>query len=136
MSETAHKEQAIRQVILDGAAGDYVDIADRVKERFRIDVSVALVEQVAIAMRNEKQQSVEPESVNLRGGEIGLTASHVPSEQPATEQPVTEKAPSAAVSSTPGSQREMTLQFVEAVGGFNAAHKALDELEGSLKKLM
>ena len=107
MSETPSKEEAIRTVILDGAAGDYVDIADLVKSRFRIDVSVALVEQVAIKLREEKSH-----------GQVDSRTSST----------------SGPPSDTP--HDALALKFVEAVGGFQAARKAIDDLESSVKKLL
>ena len=113
MTETLTKEEAIRQVILDGAGGDYVDVANRVKERFHLDVGVALVEQVAIKFREGKAATES----GTNGGTTKVKDS------------------GALPKDDSSSNLGLTLKFVEAIGGFQAARDAIDNLERSLKKL-
>lgn len=116
MPKTPTKEEAIRQVILDGGVGDYVDVADLVKSRFHLDVSVALVEQVAIQLRNERDATETAKNAPVNG--------------------VDASAPSAqATSSETSYDVALTLSFVEKIGGFHAAREAIDQLEHSLKNL-
>lgn len=99
---------AIRQVIADGAGGDYTDIAAAVRRRFGLIVGSRLVEEVVLALREEAAQSPRESSAH---------SAAVPANQS-------------------GDLRNRVLAFVHEMGGFAEARAAIDELESEMRRLL
>jgi hypothetical protein len=105
---TPTEAEAVRQVIAEGAAGDYTDIAAAVQRRFGLLVGSRLVEEVVTQLRRE-------------AGQHATTEGSLP-EAPAAAAPQADR-------------RGRVLAFVEEMGGFAEARRAMDELESALKRL-
>ena len=102
------EEEAVRQVILEGAQGDYTDVADAVKARFGMIVGSRLVEEVVVALRREAAEQEQSSS------DASPTGANVPTEE----------------------VHNNVLAFVESMGGFDQARAAIDDLEATMRRLM
>lgn len=101
--------EAIRQVIAEGARGDYTDIATSVKDRFGLLVGSRLVEEVVVAMRQEEDQRQQPSAASGDNTEG---------------------------SAPPGDVHNRVLAFVQDMGGFDQARAAIDDLESTMRRLL
>jgi len=119
---------AIRQVLREGVAGDYCDVAELVRQKFGLHVGAALVERVPIAL---KQESAAGAAVQVGPIGVDLTERITGS---ASSGSATRAESRADAAGHPG--RDRVLEFVQAMGGFEAARNAVTNLENSLKKLM
>lgn len=128
MKTEISETDAIRQVLREGAAGDYCDVAELVRQKFGLHVGAALVERVAIAL---KQESASGPTVQV--GPIGVDLSHGITGPGSSGSAAPAESRSDAAGH-PGTDR--VLEFVQAMGGFEAARNAVTDLENSLKKLM
>ena len=123
------EEDAIRTIVNDGTCADYVDIANLVKERFGLCVGAGRVEEVVMALRQEKPGQPVPW---LKNAGIKLAGDVRHATEPGLHpQPAAETIP--ADSTLP---RDAVLKFVESMGGFDAARAAITDLEHSLRNLM
>ena len=118
------ENEAIRQIIAEGGAMDYVDVVDAVKKRFRVDTTAAQVEQIHQEMMRAQRTSHQspPASVKLE------LASKLP--------PETANAATGASLSGSGSEDAHVaeaLKFVNNVGGLSHARVALKRLEQLLQ---
>ena len=119
--------EAIKRVIADGGAMDYVDVVDAVEKRFRIKTSAATVEQVHHDLVNAAEEARE----QVGGADdqfspslgVSMTA-HLPSES----------APQTPAEATTADHMTLAMQFVKSVGGLNRAKSALAELEAMLRR--
>ncbi|MEZ6061635.1 MAG: hypothetical protein R3C19_14910 [Planctomycetaceae bacterium] len=118
--------EAIRQVILQGGHGDYADVAVAVKKNFGITVGSGRVEEVALAM---KKEAAAPRSAELKSAQTSLTGT-LAKKRPAAASGKSEGGAGGGVDSG------KVLAFVESMGGFEAARAAIDELEGTFRRLM
>ena len=107
--------EAIRQVINEGGAMDYVDVVDRVREKFGLNVSSALVEQIHLEMRQQHKKQTQPR----------IKLEVVPSEP--SEAGITEDGQSDHLAHA--------LRFVQSVRGMRNAKRALSELEDIMRQL-
>ena len=123
LSET----EAIKQVIADGVAMDYIDVVDAVERRFQVKTSSAKVEQV----HHELADAIaETNSIPEPKMKIAL-ASKLPSEdKPRKSSSNTPPASDGTGMTT--EQMTLALQFVKSMGGLNSAKRALAELEATL----
>lgn len=119
--------EAIKRVIADGGAMDYVDVVDAVKKRFHIKTSAATVEQVHHDLVNAAEEVGE--QVGGAGDQfspslgVSMTA-HLPSDSGA----------GASEAGTTADHMTLAMQFVKSVGGLNRAKSALAELEAMLRR--
>ncbi|PAY16282.1 hypothetical protein CKO51_27400 [Rhodopirellula sp. SM50] len=118
---------AIKRVIAEGGAMDYVDVVDAVEKRFRIKTSAATVEQVHHDLVNAADEVAE----QVGGADDQFS--------PSLGVSMTAKLPSESGGAMPAedtSADHMTLamQFVKSVGGLNRAKSALAELEAMLRR--
>ncbi|QDV84194.1 hypothetical protein [Planctomycetes bacterium TBK1r] len=118
---------AIKRVIAEGGAMDYVDVVDAVEKRFRIKTSAATVEQVHHDLVNAADEVAD---------QVGGADDHF---SPSLGVSMTAKLPSESAGATSAegtSNDHMTLamQFVKSVGGLNRAKSALAELEAMLRR--
>jgi len=106
--------EAIRQVIADGFASDFVDVVNEVQKRFRLQVTSSQVEQVY----NDLVSKKKPPRLDARV-EMQMTSKPPGEPQPEQLQP----------SKTSTDEVSHALQFVKSVGGIARAKRALAELE-------
>jgi len=130
MKAPVTKEDAIRQAIREGAAGDFCDVAEVVKKKFGLTVGSGLVEEVYHQLQNDRENSEahpsrDPKDAMLKFAGLGLVGK-VP--ETATKTESSEIAPTL--------DRERILEFVQQMGGFSAARDAITKLEQSMKTLM
>ncbi|MCA9136146.1 MAG: hypothetical protein KDB00_05290 [Planctomycetales bacterium] len=122
LSET----DAIKLVIADGTAMDYIDVVDAVEKRFRIKTSSAVVEQVHHEMmkaRTDAKEHLKPRMALEMASQIPVRKEQqIPTSSPkSTETPVTDP-------------MALALQFVKSVGGMKHAKQALADLEAMLRE--
>lgn len=130
MRPDVSEEDAIRLVLSEGGCADFVDVANLVKQRFGHHVGAARVEQVVHAMN---QETPEQSDRKLKQVDIGFTAGTTHAEKgEAAKKPALPDDTGAETVTT----EEEVLRFVEQMGGFQAAKKAIADLESSLRKLM
>jgi len=124
MSETEPipEVDAIRQVIAESGAMDYIDVVNAVFKRFRINVSATDVERVAHEMVSEKTMVKPRAQVSL-----DLSA-NLPTRKP-TPSGSNSNAPAGPDSDHPESDMDHALHFVKSVGGLARAKRLLSELE-------
>lgn len=123
------EEEAIQTVVQEGRCPDFVDVANVVQKRFGLKVGSAKVEDV---VRGMKQETSGSSTSRVKTADIGLTASiHHGSSSDAKQNAKLE-----TTTSTPAPNQNAVLQFVESMGGFEAAKEAIAAVEDSLKKLM
>ena len=125
--------QAIAQVIAQTGAVDYIDIVHAVRDRFRLNVTTAQVEQVYHDLANETKPGDKTRpSVPLTSQIPDPTVSEPgnPSDQPELTLPM---------QPVPTQPRDLltddlghALQFVKSVGGLANAKRVLGELEAIL----
>jgi hypothetical protein len=126
LSET----DAIRQVITEGGAMDYIDVVEAVRKKYGLNVSSGLVEQVHLQMRQASKYDIQPriklelgrprqpedaargQSVDV-GGDVDIGGGE----------------------SCPPDHLALALRFVKSVHGLQNAHRALRELEAILHEL-
>ena len=120
--------EAIKQVIAEGGAMDYVDVVDAVERRFQVKTSAAKVEQVHRDMARARMDS-KPSSIPRM--KIGLTAK-LPSD---VERDAMNSGSmrNTQASDAPIDETAIALQFVRTMGGMNKARRALDDLETVLR---
>ena len=123
LSET----EAIKQVIADGVAMDYIDVVDAVERRFQLKTSSAKVEQVHREMANAIAEATPIPEPKMK---IAL-ASKLPSQDKQRQAP-SDTPPASDVAEMTTDQMALTLQFVKSIGGLNSAKRALAELEATL----
>lgn len=123
------EEEAIRTIVNEGPCADYVDIADRVRERFGLIVGAGRVEEVVITMKHEAPG--QPAS-RLKNADIKLAGDLRHTPEPGAQP----KKASETVSEESTRPAQDVLKFVESMGGFDAARAAITDLEHSLKNLM
>ena len=122
MSDTKHlsEVEAIRQVIVEGGAMDYVDVVNVVRKKFGLNVSSALVEQVHVEMcQQQPKRDIQP---RIRM-EVGVS------------DPTLESAKRESVEATPKGHLQLAANFVKSVGGLKNAVQALAELEVIMRDL-
>ncbi len=123
------EEEAIRTIVHEGICPDFVDVANVVQKRFGLKVGSAKVEEV---VRSMKHETPGLSASRIKHADIGLTADfHRDSLPDLKSKPEPEHASAAAVPN-----QNAVLQFVELMGGFEAAKEAIAAVENSLKKLM
>ncbi len=119
------EEEAIQTIVQEGSCPDFVDVANVVQKRFGLKVGSAKVEE---DVRGMKQETSGSSTSRVKTADIGLTASiHHDSSSDAKPKTTT---------STPAPNQNAVLQFVESMGGFEAAKQAIAAVEDSLRKLM
>jgi len=123
------EEEAIRTIVNEGTCADYVDIADRVRERFGLSVGAGRVEEVVMAMKHEMPGQPVP---RLKNADIKLAGDLRHTSEPGAQPQCASETVSA--DSTPPAHD--ILKFVESMGGFDAARAAITELEDSLRNLL
>jgi hypothetical protein len=106
---------AIRQVIAEGGAMDYIDVVDAVRKKFGIKVSSALVEKVHAKLRKEAKNEIQPR-IRLELGQA-------------------EPAYAEKVEGAGGDDVAHALRFVRSVNGLQNAKRALAELEAMMRQL-
>ncbi len=135
MNRELTEEQAIRLILSEGTGGDFVDVAELVKKRFGLLVGSSMVEKVYHEMLQAPTEHEKP-ILKLKHADISLTGglhaggSHSP-ESSAARGATPDRLPADAS----GAERE-TLKFVQAMGGFEQARKAINDLENSVRKLL
>jgi hypothetical protein len=123
------EEEAIQTIVQEGSCPDFVDVANVVQKRFGLKVGSAKVEEV---VRGMKQETSGSSRSRVKTADIGLTASiHHDSSSDAKPNAKLE-----TTTSTPAPNQNAVLQFVESMGGFEAAKEAIAAVEHSLRKLM
>ena len=133
MSDTTQisEIEAIRQVIEDGSAMDFVDVVSEVQKRFRLEVTSAQVEEVVHDLVTKKKPKVRP------GSRVSVNmTSNLPADDAA---PTCVEQAKSTNSETPSAQLPMdelshALHFVKSVHGLANAKRALAELESILSK--
>ncbi|QDV41758.1 hypothetical protein Enr13x_16010 [Stieleria neptunia] len=118
--------EAIKRVIAEGGAMDYVDVVDAVEKRFRIKTSAATVEQVHHDLVNAADAVADQAAGagDQFSPSLGVSmAAQLPSER---EQD--------AAADTTADHMTLAMQFVKSVGGLNRAKNALAELEAMLRR--
>lgn len=115
---------AIRQVIADNSAMDYVDVVDAVQKRFRLTVTSSQVEEVVHELVNEKTRMRSAPRVKVEMGS-GLHAEPVKPESSHPQSIQLTKDP-------PSDDLGHALQFVKSVHGLTNAKRALADLENLL----
>ena len=110
--------EAIKKVIAEGGAMDYIDVVDAVEKRFRIKTSSATVEQVHHDMMNARTDSKQSPKPRVT---FEMT-SKLPVEEPSGQSTSVEP-------SKVDDDVALALQFVRSVGGISKAKRALEELE-------
>lgn len=128
MKPEISETDAIRQVLREGVAGDYCDVADLVRRKFGLHVGAALVERVAMAL---KQEAASKTTARVDQVGVGLSERIAGSGSCGSEIPAESGSGAAGHTGT-----DRVLAFVQAMGGFEAARTAVTNLENSLKKLM
>ena len=155
MSTPMTDEEAIRQVIADGAGGDFCDVAEVVRNRFGLRVSTQMVEQVFHQLQQEASPTTKdagvldsskgstslPQPGALPGSakkplQFGCIDLALENEIPMSEASVPASKDQSLRTESVESRRDRILEFVKLMGGFNAARAAITELETSLKQLM
>ena len=119
MTEQIDPESAIREVLRAGGVTDWMEVVDRVQERFGIHVSAGDVERVAASAATSTRGSQPRTSVRMQAGSTKASAPAAPG--PAAAQELDEPA--------------LALRFVEAMGSFEAARTAIDRLERTVRRL-
>ena len=104
------KNEAIRQVVAEGTAMDYVDVVDRVREKYGLTVSAVLVEKLHSQMRKETENNMQPR-INLE-----LQANRDRTEKEVVGRPQADDLVHA-------------LHYVKSVNGLKNAKRTLAELE-------
>jgi pyruvate dehydrogenase complex dehydrogenase (E1) component len=132
--QAAAEAKAIRQVIAESGAVDFVDVVNAVRDRFRINVTAAQVEEVYHELAREtKPEPKARTSVTLTsmvsegGNEDGTPEATVPTAAtaPSAQAPTQE-------SSQPTDDLGHALNYVKSVGGLANAKRTLLELESLL----
>ena len=122
LSET----DAIKLVIAEGTAMDYIDVVNEVEKRFRIKTSSAVVEQVhhdMVKSRTDAKEHLKPRlSLEM--------ASQIPAR---TEKHAAAPASTSTPTADDGDPMTLALHFVKSVGGMKQAKQALAELEAVLR---
>ncbi len=121
LSET----DAIKLVIADGTAMDYIDVVNAVEKRFRIKTSSAVVEQVHHDMVKSRTDAKE----HLRPRLSLEMASPIPKRAERYVPPTSSKPSTVGVDTM-----TLALHFVKSVGGMKQAKQALAELEAVLRE--
>lgn len=121
--------EAIKAVIAEGGAMDYIDVVDAVDKRFHIKTSSLKVEEVhreLVNSRTDLKESPKPKVTFAM-------ASQLPSQR---ERERAVKEPGTAVGSgvASGDEVALALQFVQSVGGLSKAKQALAALEAVLRE--
>jgi len=131
MSDTKEisEAEAIRQVIAESGAVDFVDVVNAVHKRFRMSVTAAQVEEVYHELAKETQ--AEPKA------RTSVTLTSMMSDQPPSESQEPELTlPTQPVpthpSELPKDDLGHALHFVKSVGGLAQAKRTLIELESIL----
>ena len=132
-TEQVSEVEAIRQVIAEGNAMDFVDVAEAVQKRFRLDVTASKVEQVVYDMVNSqkpagKDEQPPPVRIAPRVGVEMMSAVVDDASQKAAAEP----APEPTASTEPADEMAHALHFVKSVNGLANAKRALAELESVL----
>ena len=115
--------EAIRRVIENGTAVDYIDVVHEVKKRFRLDVTSADVEQVFHDLATEKSRPSSRVSMAMTT-ERPEQSLQTDAALPKSTQP----------SQTTTEDLEHALHFVQSVQGLTNAKRLLAELEAILLK--
>ncbi|MEQ9410777.1 MAG: hypothetical protein RIK87_23905 [Fuerstiella sp.] len=153
MSDSVTGEEAIRQVIKDGVVGDFCDVVDVVKRKFGLQVGTGQVEQVYGRIKKERADRVSgsaggvsqtaspevpgrPDDVGRMPPRIDRAVLELRGSMPHDDSAVPASGPPAAGTGETDGQRGRVLEFVEAMGGFDAARAAISRVEESLKQLM
>lgn len=156
MRTTLTEQQAIRQAIQEGAGGDFCDVAEAVKKSFGLNVSAQLVEDVYRSWKQESSFSAKDAPGMLVGSGGTPSVSRLESQTENTKKrPMIGDLHFALESEIPveevsmpshknephrperdKSQRDRVLEFVQLMGGFEAARAAITEVESSLRQLM
>ena len=126
MSDTSQvtETDAIRQVIADTGALDYIDVVNEVRKRFRIEVTSAQVEQVYHDLDTETKPAPKSRTT------VTMTSTTADEAAAKSEPEIT--LPTRDVPSEPDLPKDdltLALNFVKSVGGLAKAKRALMELE-------
>lgn len=125
--------EAIRQVIADTGALDYVDIVNAVHKRFRIGVTAAQVEQVYHDLTHETAPKPQARTSVTLTSMMADPAPTAPAVAPSSPQQPHH--PSSSNDSTPGAvgnEFGRAVDFVKSVGGLANAKRLLNDLESVL----
>ena len=124
---------AIRQVIAEAGAVDYIDVVQAVRNKYRFDVTTAQVEEVYHQLDNEtRQQPQARTSVSITAMPIASKPESLSTNE--NEAPEITLPHCADSTPMPGPQDDLSkaLCFVKSVGGLAAAKRALLDLESVL----
>ena len=129
-TEKLSKDEAIRRVIAEGSALDYVDVVDEVRKQFGIKVSTGLVEKVYLELkRRGTQLNVEPRL------QMDIPSPSEPATAVIRSPAGSEKVESEGNESTSRNSHLLhALTFVKSVNGLSNAKAALAELEAIMGK--
>ena len=136
MSETKERTEkeaaaaeAIRQVIAQSGAVDFVDVVNAVRDRFRLSVTAAQVEQVYHELAAETKPTPRARtSVTL----TSLAPEFERSEPDHADPVASTQSPSAKPAESLEDAMVLAVQFVKSVGGIANAKLILNELESAL----
>ncbi len=106
---------AIRHVIAQGDAMEYVDVVNTVRKQYGLIVSPVRVEEVHIQMQQEIEANPQPQAT-LDAGQTEPTATE-------------------STASTETTHLAHALHYVKSVGGLRNAKRVLAELEATLREL-
>ena len=130
--QAAAEAKAIRQVIAESGAVDFVDVVNAVRDRFRINVTAAQVEEVY----HELARETKPEPKARTSVTLTSMVSEGENEDSGTPAPTAATAPSAPAPaqqpSQPTDDLGHALHYVKSVGGLANAKRKLLELESLL----
>ena len=113
------ENEAIRKVIAEGKAMDYIDVVEAVRKEYGLSVSSALVEKVHSQLRRQAKALTKPR-ISLEAGTLEHEEKYA--ELQKTENPETD-------------HLALALRFVQSVKGLANAKKALAELESMMQEL-
>ncbi len=129
--------EAIGQIIAEGNAMDFVDVAEAVQKRFDLDVTASQVEQVVYDLVNKQNapEAAEPQTPIRSAPRVGVEMMSTVTDD-TKQEPATDSVPTEPVVSQPGTEpvdaMTQALQFVKSVNGLENAKRALAALESVL----